>query len=139
LLFLLLSSFGTAVVVKKQEDGLYRQLGLRQQQRQQPQPPPPVQRSAAPEPPTLPANLLEKLGKPTTEINPSTQVSAEEMRELVKNMAMESDNSRASSPAPSMSSVSSASAQTVETVPSVPRSVKSVRGRGRGRKVMVSL
>jgi hypothetical protein len=138
LLFLLLSSFGTAVVIKKQEDGLYRQLGLRQQQRQQA--PSPIQRSAAPEPPTLPPNLLEKLGKPPTEITTTTQISPEEMREMVKNMAMDSESSRASSPAPSMSSVSSgAPAPTIESVPSVARSVKSVRGRGRGRKVMVSL
>jgi hypothetical protein len=121
LLFLLLSSFGTAVVVKKQEDGLYRQLGLRQQQARQnasqPQPPQPPQPSQSPSisslpdlvskmptPPALPAHLLDRISQsnPTPNPTPNTgTLSPQEMRDIVKSIEMES---RASSPAPSETS-----------------------------------
>jgi hypothetical protein len=141
LLFLLLSSFGTAVVVKKQEEGLYRQLGLRQQQ-QRSNTPPPQPSTTPPVPPSLPSHLLEKIGRPTEPPQQRSTVSAEEMRNIVKSMEVES--SRASSPAPSETS---SIVSSVSVVPETPktltpaRSVASKRGRGRGRgaKVMVAL
>lgn len=162
LLFLLLSSFGTAVVVKKQENGLYKQLGLRQQevrQQQATQPAPPPQQfptqSKAPVPPPLPSHLLEKLGKTAEQpAQVSTNLSPQQMREMVKSMEFES--SRSSSPAPSelsvhskssTSSTQSASSSASETlhqtqITQPPTDSKPARGRGRGRgraKNMVSL
>jgi hypothetical protein len=115
LMFLLLSSFGTAVVVKKQEDGLYRQLGLRQQQTRQNSPPqpqtqPPQPQTASnwmpdlvskmPKPPSLPSHLLDRINQnnPTPETPKVGTLSPQEMRDIVKSMEVES---RASSPAPS--------------------------------------